>query len=79
MSEWLCQRKALYSTIIRFLDLWTKILEKGGCVDVIYMDFAKKFDKVPHKRFHRKLQGLGITSKTITWIEHFSGRGGKKW
>ena len=29
---------------------WTQILDDGGSIDVIYMDFMKAFDRVPHLR-----------------------------
>jgi len=29
-------------------------------VDVVYLDFAKTFDKVPHKRLMAKLEKHGI-------------------
>jgi hypothetical protein len=29
---------------------WTEILDNGGSIDSVYMDFMKAFDKVPHKR-----------------------------
>ena len=32
------------------LDKWTHDLESGGQIDVIYTDFEKAFDKVPHKK-----------------------------
>ena len=31
--------------LLRVLDEWTKILESGDSIDVIYMDFMKAFDK----------------------------------
>jgi len=37
------------------LDYWTEKLEKGAQLDVIYTDFEKAFDKVPHKRLLSKL------------------------
>ncbi len=40
-------------------------------VDVIVMDFAKAFDKVPHRRLLYKLQYYGINGKTNKWIESF--------
>ena len=33
----------------------TKDLDEGYPVDVIYLDFAKAFDKVPHRRLLVKL------------------------
>ena len=35
------------------------------------MDFAKAFDKVPHKRLEYKLNFYGINPKTVSWIASF--------
>ena len=44
-------------------------------VDIILLDFAKAFDKVPHVRLLHKLQYYGIRGETLTWIKEFlSGR-----
>ena len=32
--------------LLKVLDSWTETLENGGCIDVIYCDFMKAFDKV---------------------------------
>ena len=37
--------------------------------DVLVMDFAKAFDKVPHKRLMHKLNFYGIRGNTSKWIE----------
>ena len=39
--------------------------------DVIIMDFAKAFDKVPHQRLIQKLERYGITGPVNTWVEKF--------
>ena len=38
-------------------------------VDVIFLDFAKAFDKVPHKRLLTKLEAHGLGGKVLRWIE----------
>ena len=36
--------------------------------DVTFMDFAKAFDKVPHRRLLYKLEYNGIRGSTYKWI-----------
>ena len=43
-------------------------LENGGCIDVVYCDFMKAFDKVPHRRLIGKLQSYGIKGKILDWF-----------
>ena len=38
-------------------------------VDVLYLDFQKAFDKVPHQRLLLKLRAHGIGNDVINWIE----------
>ena len=40
-------------------------------IDVIYKDFEKAFDKVPHKRLLSKLRSYGICDFIIDWIGDF--------
>ena len=39
--------------------------------DVIYLDFAKAFDKVDHELLIAKLQSCGITGNLLKWIQNF--------
>ena len=49
--------------------------DRSGSVDVIYLDFQKAFDKVPHRRLMAKVRALGIVGKVADWIEAWlSGR-----
>ena len=51
------------------------MLDSGGSIDVIYMDYAKAFDKVAHVRLLKKLEGYGINKQIVGWIHSFlSGR-----
>ena len=46
-------------------------LEDSQCVDVIYLDFSKAFDKVDHSVVLEKLRLFGITGKLHRWIKSF--------
>ena len=53
------------------MEMWTQFDEEGLPVDIIYTDFAKAFDRVPHERLLIKMRALGITGKTLGWIKAF--------
>ena len=52
-----------------FSNKWSVIPKQAW--DCIYLDFAKAFDSVPHKRLLNKLQAYGITGKLLKWVEDF--------
>jgi len=37
--------------VIHVLDEWTKLLDAGTSIDVLYTDFQKAFDTVPYVDF----------------------------
>ena len=57
--------------LLEALDSWTSTLDEGGSVDIVYMDYQKAFDSVPHRRLKMKLSALGIKGHVLTWIEDF--------
>ena len=57
--------------LLEFMEEITEAVDRGDDVDVIYLDFAKAFDKVPHQRLLAKLHGYGIQGKTHEWIRDF--------
>ena len=57
--------------LLKYLDECLEIVASGGVIDAIYLDFAKAFDKVPHRRLLQKLEAYGIKGKTLGWIEAF--------
>ena len=70
--------KSCKTNIIDCEEDWTSAIDKGYCVDIIYLDLKKAFDKVPHKRLLNKLKSYGITGPTHTWITDFlTGRSQK--
>ena len=48
-----------------------KIMESGDAVDIIYLDFQKAFDSVPHGRLLIKLQKFGIVGNLLKIVEDF--------
>ena len=50
---------------------FTKWIDEGSPVDIIYLDFQKAFDKVPHQRLLLKLKAHVIGDGIIDWIEQW--------
>jgi len=63
--------RSCLSELLAHFDEILKHLNEGNDVDVIYLDFAKAFDKVDHKLLLKKLRLLGISGKVYEWIESF--------
>ena len=60
--------RSCLTNLIDFMEVVTDILDDGDPVDVIYLDFAKAFDKVPYERLFKKLRSHGIDGKISGWI-----------
>ena len=65
------KKRSTVTQLLNFLDTCTDSLAAGDVVDVIYFDFAKAFDKVPHQRLLQKLQCYGIKHGPLKWISSF--------
>ena len=67
--------RAKRSCLSDLLDAYDSILESltqgAFCVDMVYLDFAKAFDKVDHGILLHKLRDLGITRKLGIWFYNF--------
>ena len=46
-------------------------MDEGSSVALIYLDFQKAFDKVPHQRLILKLKSHGMGNSIINWIEQW--------
>ena len=65
------KKRSCLTQLIDHVDHILKCLNSGDEVDVIYLDYAKAFDKVDHKILLAKLKCYGITGKMYKWIEEF--------
>ena len=61
----------MLTNLLETLDFISTALENSKPVDVTFLDFARAFDTVPHKRLLLKLTAYGISGLTIQWIEAF--------
>ena len=57
--------------LLLILDYLTCHLDNAYSIDVIYLDFQKAFDTVPHQRLLQKLISFGIHGNVLKWIETF--------
>ena len=65
--------------LLNYLDKCIEVIVNGGVVDSVYLDFAKAFDSVPHKRLMMNIESYGIQGDIRKWIEAFlSGRQSSK-
>ena len=53
------------STQLEYIRQWTESLDEGHSIDCAYMDYAKTFDTVPHRRKIYKLLKCEINSKVV--------------
>ena len=63
--------KSCITQLLEFVEDVSRAIDDGEDVDVIYLDFKKAFNKVPHERLLRKLHGHGIRGKVYSWIKEF--------
>ena len=57
--------------LLTALNDWTYSLDQGYPTDVIYFDFRKTFDMVPHGRLLLKLKEYGINGNLLCWLSGF--------
>ena len=64
-------RRSTTLQLLFVLDEWREILDQGGTIDAVYLDFIKAFDKVPHECLLHKLSAYGISDDLHNWIRSF--------
>ncbi|BHF64082.1 hypothetical protein SprV_0200708100 [Sparganum proliferum] len=63
--------RSCVTNLLYCLEHWTRAVDRGDMVHVIYIDFKKAFDSVPHHRLLYKLSRAGVRGKLLMWIRSF--------
>jgi len=63
--------RSCLTNLLETLECWTKALDEGLGIDVLYLDYRKAFDSVPHKRLIERINEYGITGKLLEWVRSF--------
>ena len=66
-----CKGKSCLTNLLEFFGGVNKHVDEGDPVDIVYLDFQKAFDKVPHQRLLRKVSCHGIRGKVLSWISNW--------
>ena len=62
--------RSCLTNLISFYDKVTRLVNEGQTVDVVYLDFSKAFDTVPHNILVEKLAAHGLAGCTLHWVKH---------
>ena len=57
--------------LLHALNDWALSLDERLSTDVVYFDFSKAFDSIPHTRLLLKLQAYGINGQLLSWFKSF--------
>ena len=63
--------RSCVTQLLEIVEIWSSMLDEGGGIDVVYLDFRKAFDSVPHERLLKKVKSYGIQGNLLCWIRSF--------
>jgi len=63
--------RSCLTNLLKVFEHWTRCLDEDYGIHVIYLDYRKAFDTVPHQRVVTKLKHMGVGDRLMKWIESF--------
>jgi len=63
--------RSCLTNLISFYDQVTCLVDEGKAVDIVYLDFSKAFDTVPHSILLEKPAAHGLDGCALRWIKNW--------
>ena len=63
--------KSTVLQLIESYEKWLSAKNEGVQVDIVFLDFAKAFDKISHEKLLKKLYAYGIRDKNYYWFRSY--------
>ena len=63
------KQKGCVTNLLETFYFLATVIASGDSADLLFLDFAKTFDKVPYRRLLHKLKAKSIEGKLSKWIE----------
>lgn len=63
--------RSVMTNLLYCVNNWSRSVDNKQPVDVIYLDFAKAFDRVSHAKLIDKLKHAGIRGGLLLWIKDY--------
>ena len=64
-------KRSCVTQLMEVMEDLTASLDDKNPVDVVYFDFRKAFDSVPHERLLLKMEAYGIVGTVLRWVRNF--------
>ena len=61
------RRRSVTTNLLQYMEVLTRMMDEGNPVDIIYCDYQKAFDKVPHHRLSKSVEKHGILDQLLKW------------
>ena len=62
--------RSCLTNLISFYDKLTHLVDEGKAVNVVYLNFSKAFETVPHNIPVEKLAAHCLDGRMLRWVKH---------
>ena len=62
------RHRSCLTNLLEFFHVMLSEYDRSRAIDILYLDFQKAFDKVPHCRLMSKVSALGVSTEVTNWI-----------